>query len=64
MSKAGVIIADINECLETPSRCVTLAKCVDLQPGFGCICRTGYSGDGRVNGTGCADDNECKYIAN
>ena len=56
-------VLDINECAAEIDDCVdTLATCVDTQPGYGCLCLSGYHGDGRVNGTGCVDDNECKTL--
>ena len=57
-----LLIADINECLLSGDVCVdTALRCEDDIPGYSCICRTGAQGDGKVNGTGCTDVNECTY---
>mgnify|MGYP001800032896 CR=1 FL=1 len=58
-----LLIADINECLLSGDVCVdTALRCEDDIPGYNCICRTGAQGDGKVNGTGCTDVNECTYV--
>mgnify|MGYP001802156602 CR=1 FL=1 len=57
------MIVDINECLLSGDVCVdTALRCEDDIPGYSCICRTGAQGDGKVNGTGCTDVNECTYV--
>ncbi len=46
----------IEDCVNTPN-----ATCVPQAgaPPFRCDCPTGYTGDGRTSGTGCADIDEC-----
>ncbi|OMO60627.1 hypothetical protein COLO4_33789 [Corchorus olitorius] len=45
---------DINECKNILSHCNKNADCNNLPGSFECICRSGYEGDGRLNGTGCS----------
>ncbi|OMP06402.1 hypothetical protein CCACVL1_01592 [Corchorus capsularis] len=45
---------DINECKNISSHCNKNADCNNLPGSFECICRSGYEGDGRLNGTGCS----------
>jgi len=56
------MIADIDECqpVSGDSPCVALASCTNEFGSFRCDCNAGFSGDGKVNGTGCVDDNECQ----
>ena len=45
--------ADINECAEGLSDCMSEATCVNTGGGYYCNCPTGYYGDGTQNGVGC-----------
>lgn len=55
--------ADINECATGAHQCLPgIATCEDTQPGYGCVCKQGYHGDGRIGGNGCQDDNECRCL--
>ncbi|KAI8498222.1 hypothetical protein Bbelb_241660 [Branchiostoma belcheri] len=58
-------IVDIDACLSNV--CHVNATCTDLlppSPDANCSCTTGYTGDGRVNGTGCTDINACSNSSN
>ncbi|MEZ4328374.1 MAG: EGF domain-containing protein [Polyangiales bacterium] len=54
-----------NECTAVPAPCVAgLTTCNDPTPSMNngdvqCTCIAGYTGNGRVNGTGCTNINEC-----
>ena len=45
---------DINECATNSDDCGPYAVCTNTFGNFTCTCRTGFSGDGRVNGIRCA----------
>lgn len=38
---------DIDECLEMTDDCHKNAKCVNTEGSFECVCKPGYTGDGR-----------------
>ncbi|CAD5119519.1 DgyrCDS8121 [Dimorphilus gyrociliatus] len=46
---------DINECTESNSLCSPNADCVNEAPGYSCICKKGFVGNGKT----CEDINEC-----
>jgi len=51
-----------DECALAPAPCVDLATCADPSTASGdvtCTCPAGYQGDGRADGTGCTDVDEC-----
>ena len=42
-----IVVADINECLETEdNRCDANAYCTNEQGSYDCTCNSGYAGDG------------------
>lgn len=43
--------ADIDECASNP--CVSHSTCKNSNGSFECLCKRGYSGDGRLRGNGC-----------
>ncbi|XP_035669157.1 neurogenic locus notch homolog protein 1-like [Branchiostoma floridae] len=45
----------------SPNPCHAQATCTDITPSLDatCTCNTGYTGDGRADGTGCSDINAC-----
>lgn len=56
-------IAVNNECAQNLDDCVALATCSDPSTAVGdyvCTCPSGYSGNGRMSGTGCTDRDECR----
>jgi len=48
---------DIDECAEDP--CIEGATCSNTKGGFECVCQAGFDGDGRKDGNGCDDIDEC-----
>jgi len=59
---------DIDECDATPNVCASvtysngtkeIASCTNTLGSYYCTCPSGFQGDGKVNGTNCADINEC-----
>ncbi|KAF6031164.1 hypothetical protein EB796_010522 [Bugula neritina] len=66
LTGSGLNCADIDECqpVSGDSPCVALASCTNEFGSFRCDCNAGFSGDGKVNGTGCVDDNECQRATN
>jgi hypothetical protein len=61
----GKCVAGTDECAATPSPCVAGATCSDPTPDGStngdvvCTCPAGYTGNGKVAGTGCTDIDEC-----
>jgi hypothetical protein len=61
----GKCVAATDECAATPSPCVANATCSDPTPNGStsgdvvCTCPSGYTGNGKVAGTGCTDIDEC-----
>jgi hypothetical protein len=50
---------DVNECAAGTDECDSSADCHNTDGGYECVCKQGYDGDGRVNGSGCEDVDEC-----
>ena len=44
---------DVNECAENQADCINEAVCVNIIGNYSCNCPGGYTGDGRLNGSGC-----------
>ena len=40
------IVVDIDECAEHKDNCSPLAKCINIEGHFTCVCPTGYEGNG------------------
>lgn len=57
------MFTDDNECSpldpNAASPCVNSADCKNEIGTFTCVCGTGYDGNGRIDGTGCSNINEC-----
>ena len=54
---------DIDECARGTDDCVDEADggvCTNTDGGHTCACKTGFEGDGSLDGTGCADIDECE----
>ena len=49
-------LTDIDECAEGLADCTTEAFCVNTGGSYYCYCPTGYTGDGRLTGDGCAGE--------
>ncbi|KAL8218506.1 hypothetical protein R6Q57_021879 [Mikania cordata] len=45
---------NINECKDANHGCVH--KCIDREGSYECLCRKGYNGDGKIDGSGCRPD--------
>lgn len=54
---------DIDECNSDSTRCDRNARCVNTLGSYGCICKTGFKGDGFVCNSTCIDDRNCKENA-
>lgn len=44
---------------KTSFQCAAKTECKDQEWGYVCNCKSGFSGDGYLNGTGCTDIDEC-----
>ncbi|XP_071951123.1 uncharacterized protein [Antedon mediterranea] len=59
--KKQLVCRDRNEC-DYPNNCNANADCINLDPGYGCRCKTGYTGDGvqctKIDERTC-DNNPC-----
>ena len=43
-----IFVVDINECLQSPSVCHSNATCNDNDGSYECMCKEGYTGDGKI----------------
>ena len=50
---------DIDECSAGTSSCTDDAECQNTEGGYECVCPSGYTGDGKTDGSGCSDIDEC-----
>ncbi len=48
---------DVNECSNVPSVCHKNASCTNSEGSYSCQCKSGYSGDGKINCTGITEIN-------
>ena len=51
--KCLFVSTDVSECIAETDDCVSGATCVNNNGSFTCTCPSGFTGDGRSNGTGC-----------
>lgn len=49
-------IIDVNECTESQADCINEAVCVNIIGNYTCNCPGGYTGDGRLRGSGCVGE--------
>ena len=51
-----------DECSTTAADCVDNSTCINSPDGFTCLCDFGLTGDGRMNGSGCIEENLISVI--
>ena len=51
-----IINIDANECTENQADCINEAVCVNIVGNYTCNCPGGYTGDGRLHGSGCVGE--------